>query len=1330
MKRNNIQKTSRALVASALAVGSVAVVSPSLPEVKAAVAFKDLPSSSGYYDSVQKLIARNVLRGYPDGTFRPNAPVTRGQAAKMIALSLNMNTSSVVNPQFKDVSTSNPYYRYIAALVQAGIINGFADNKFHPNEKLTRGQIAKILVRGFKFESATEVGDMFVDVNGRTGNALEIQTLYNLKITSGVTPVKYSPNGPVTRGQLAALIINSEKVKKDTADTYKITGISGSTVYINSIPYRLDSSLQEVFNDENRQVLKGAIIEGVIRNSKVLSISSLTLTASGTKNSPLIFEGNYETLSANISVKGNYIRFQNFDLTGTVTVTDTVRKSLTNYTSRLPQNSLASLGGALGFINWTTTTTYLATVDKQIEFDNTTVYKLVIGQDRTKILSDTDLELVSIVANVKEIEIQSDIKKLVMNTDTPLTLYGKGDITRAEYDSITDLNLYMDSTVSTLVVDNTFGWVDLGVDTDVTNVILPKGSTPNQTFGDYLVDIDNIWNIKDSSGNYVDKNPVENQTPIDKTAPIISGLTATSGSGGQATVTFNVNERGNYYYIIKKAKEDAPSLKSIVKGPPVVVGRTGTMYSGSNTFTATGLEEKSEYVIYLVGVDGNNNVSTIEEAEFTMKDSVPPTINYLALDPLHGGQRLKFDITASEPGKYYYYYREGSGSQDTAITAQYIKTNAKGSGNIAAVGKTEQIITGLTALTSYELYVVVEDSSGNFSTVSYDKETTSALDNVAPFIPATKQVLEKTGLNEFTVYFSEALDYVEANKEENYILSGTGIQNITGQKTIPPSHVEYVKGDTKAVITVPSTTGLVNNDTIRVTIQPGLVDLAGNAFESTVTQQTPRNYAIYKHGDAVKPLLALKKFEANTEYTHGLLNVNASEAGTYYYVILPSVNNKDNLSMRDIMDRKLEALLPSANNNQTTKQLVPSKYYGAFSPIEMGDSTLDIPIPNDLSVFYTWNIYMFMTDRSGNLTTAVSTIEMVNDRVAPAISNQKVSMQTGDKTARLEFNADEAGGVRYILKEKYQADGVTLNEPATPNQVKGSSSTLQMVQGPNNPEFNVPTAHKDYVLYYAMYDTAGNYTGLQTTEFYSDGTKPEVDDVINRKGKTFEITFSENIMREANEISTLNGTNWADLMTMTGANLSDYKFVSYTPGASSTNESHLVIEDIDGINVDTTFTIKMNNVAYDSIKANNQFDLNDFGKYLYRSLGAAFVEIALVPDTSDQYVDATFDLLTAAGQEYESEETLNYYYLSASLTTNESVIQAYTSQQVINTVLTGTDSSLAKGRGTISTRDSRATVQLSHPTKFYNGDWIVVVLEDKYGNLSKVYQKVGYKYTP
>ncbi|MEQ6853761.1 5'-nucleotidase C-terminal domain-containing protein [Lysinibacillus capsici] len=128
------------VTAAALAVTAVAVVPAS-----AASPFSDVKESHADFEGISTLYAAGIISGYPDGTFKPDTNVTRGQAAKMIAGALKLDTKEVEDPKFTDISASNPYYGSIAALVRLNVITGYGDNTFRPNQTITHGDLAKIL---------------------------------------------------------------------------------------------------------------------------------------------------------------------------------------------------------------------------------------------------------------------------------------------------------------------------------------------------------------------------------------------------------------------------------------------------------------------------------------------------------------------------------------------------------------------------------------------------------------------------------------------------------------------------------------------------------------------------------------------------------------------------------------------------------------------------------------------------------------------------------------------------------------------------------------------------------------------------------------------------------------------------------------------------------------------------------------------------------------------------------------------------------------------------------------------------------------------------------
>jgi S-layer family protein len=100
---------------------------PPLPTVEACnVHFSDLTSSNTFYNSVMCLSCMGMMSGYSDGTFRPNNEVTRGQLAKLVSNTAGFNETNLLNRQsFEDVQVGSVFYMYVERVASRGIISGY-----------------------------------------------------------------------------------------------------------------------------------------------------------------------------------------------------------------------------------------------------------------------------------------------------------------------------------------------------------------------------------------------------------------------------------------------------------------------------------------------------------------------------------------------------------------------------------------------------------------------------------------------------------------------------------------------------------------------------------------------------------------------------------------------------------------------------------------------------------------------------------------------------------------------------------------------------------------------------------------------------------------------------------------------------------------------------------------------------------------------------------------------------------------------------------------------------------------------------------------------------
>lgn len=291
MKRN---KFVAATVASLVAVSTVAVAAPTqaaetntaVTTSTSVVAFPDVPTTHGHYETITELAQRGIVKGFPDGTFKPGQSVTRGQAAKMIAGILGLDTKNVQNPNFTDIKTDFQYYGAIAALVDEGIIGGYEDNTYRPDATLTRGHMAKILQRAFKLTADDEVSP-FTDI-ALSEYKNDIEALYDNGVTVGTTPTTYSPRANVTRAQLSSFIIRAED-----AVAFELVEVSGTiaaifegVITIDGIEYRADEQLAKLFGTDNAPALLGAEVVLTVQKSKdgnvIKAVKSLKLKAPNT----------------------------------------------------------------------------------------------------------------------------------------------------------------------------------------------------------------------------------------------------------------------------------------------------------------------------------------------------------------------------------------------------------------------------------------------------------------------------------------------------------------------------------------------------------------------------------------------------------------------------------------------------------------------------------------------------------------------------------------------------------------------------------------------------------------------------------------------------------------------------------------------------------------------------------------------------------------------------------------------------------------------------------------------------------------------------------------
>jgi hypothetical protein len=123
--------------------GSPGFTLPSTPT------FSDVPATHPFYGAIEWLAAEGVVAGFPDGTFRPAAPVSRQAMAAFLFKLAPLVPLPACPPggPFPDVPPSNPFCGQITWMTSAGIAEGYADGTFRPTNPVSRQAMSAFLHR-------------------------------------------------------------------------------------------------------------------------------------------------------------------------------------------------------------------------------------------------------------------------------------------------------------------------------------------------------------------------------------------------------------------------------------------------------------------------------------------------------------------------------------------------------------------------------------------------------------------------------------------------------------------------------------------------------------------------------------------------------------------------------------------------------------------------------------------------------------------------------------------------------------------------------------------------------------------------------------------------------------------------------------------------------------------------------------------------------------------------------------------------------------------------------------------------------------------------------
>ncbi|MED4988850.1 S-layer homology domain-containing protein [Parageobacillus toebii] len=261
------------------------------------VSFADDITGIALEKEMRAMVNQGIVQGYPDGKYRPNESVTRGQFATFVARALQLPKGS---GNFSDVSPSSELADGIYKASAAGIVQGYSNGTFGVNNKITREEMAIMIDRTLDYlgiEKKQASLDHFTDVDGLY-SASKIAISHNVYygIIRGIpntdgTTFRFAPKAYATRAHAAAFLYRLLEVWAEQTPemAYQIAEIQNGQLTLLPKRYATFAQAEASVTNWSSQV--------VVQGTKIVKMASGNVIAqpSPGKSTTIIYQSNLST---------------------------------------------------------------------------------------------------------------------------------------------------------------------------------------------------------------------------------------------------------------------------------------------------------------------------------------------------------------------------------------------------------------------------------------------------------------------------------------------------------------------------------------------------------------------------------------------------------------------------------------------------------------------------------------------------------------------------------------------------------------------------------------------------------------------------------------------------------------------------------------------------------------------------------------------------------------------------------------------------------------------------------------------------------------------------
>lgn len=184
------------------------IKSPSLkPEI-----FTDIPGNHTYSSAIKYLKDNRIVKGYEDGTFRPDKTLNRAEALKLILEANSLYAESTEKQNFNDITNTDWFAPYVQTAFKRNIVKGYEDGTFRPGSTVSRAEFLKMAIATGDFPLPEFSSNPFPDISAEAWYAPYFAFARDQKLLRTTKGNSAVPNNLITRGEAADVIYKLSQI--------------------------------------------------------------------------------------------------------------------------------------------------------------------------------------------------------------------------------------------------------------------------------------------------------------------------------------------------------------------------------------------------------------------------------------------------------------------------------------------------------------------------------------------------------------------------------------------------------------------------------------------------------------------------------------------------------------------------------------------------------------------------------------------------------------------------------------------------------------------------------------------------------------------------------------------------------------------------------------------------------------------------------------------------------------------------------------------------------------------------------------------------------------